>query len=410
MTLTRRILVSLAVAVALTACSNVDGPGQAPNVTLTANEQLISTSGNDFSFALFQQVAKTTPGANVFVSPLSASMSLGMAMNGAAGTTFDGMRTALRLGNGDIGQLDAGYQGLIGLLRGLDPTTTFQLANSVWYRNTFQFRQPFMDTTKKYFDAQVQGLNFNDVTGSLSTINGWVSANTGGKIPTILDAITPDQVMFLINAIYFKGTWQYQFDSKRTGPSSFRAADGTTQTVPFMNRPENMKPLFRAGGTQQLSIAELPYGNGAFAMDIVMVPFNSAASIDSVAAQLNASTWATLIASLDDTDEAFAMPRFTLAYDRMLNDDLSALGMGVAFTDQANFSGMSAVPLKLSFVKQKAFVTVDETGTTAGASTVTGVSVTAFREFRVDHPFIFVIRERKTGTILFMGKVLKIPA
>jgi serpin B len=103
------------------------------------------------------------------------------------------------------------------------------------------------------------------------------------------------------------------------------------------------------------------------------------------------------------------MPKFTFAYDRMLNDDLSALGMGVAFTDGASFPGMSAVPLKLSFVKQKAFVTVDETGTTAGASTVTGAVPTALEEFRVDHSFIFVIRERQSGTILFMGKMLTIP-
>jgi len=406
--LARRILFAAA-ALTAAACSDVGGPGSPPAFTLDASEQRVATSGNDFSFALFQRVAKSDAGSNLFISPLSASMSLGMAMNGASGSTFDAIRTALRLDSGDVGQLDAGYQGLIGLLRGLDPTTTFQIANSVWYRNNFSLKQPFLDTTKKYFDAQAQGLDFTNVPGSLSTINGWVSSHTGGKIPTILDDIKPEEVMFLINAIYFKGTWQYQFDPKATSPSSFHAADGTVQTVPFMNRPENMKPKFRAGGTQQLAIAELPYGNGAFAMDIVMAGFGQTASIDSIAAQLNAATWAALIASLQDTDEMFAMPKFTMAYDRMLTDDLSALGMGLAFTDQADFSGMSAQPLKLSFVKQKAFVTVDETGTTAGASTVTGVTVTALREFRVDHPFIFVIRERQTGTILFMGKMLKIP-
>ncbi len=409
MTLTHRLTTCFALAGALTACSNTDGPGQTPNVTLSGAEQLISTSGNDFSFALLNQVAKSDHG-NVFVSPLSASMSLGMAMNGASGGTFDGMRSALRLGTGDMGQLDAGYQGLIARLRGLDATTTFQIANSVWYRNTFSFKQPFLDTTKKYFDAQVQGLDFTNVPASLSTINGWVNSNTGGKIPTILDDISADEVMFLINAIYFKGAWQYQYDPKATAPSTFTAADGTVQTVPFMNRPEHMKPEFRVGSSQGLAIAELPYGNGAFAMDIVLVPFDPKASIDSVAARLDASAWSALVASLNDTDEAFAMPKFTMSYDRMLNDDLSALGMGVAFTDQASFSGMSAVPLKLSFVKQKAFVAVDETGTTAGASTVTGVVATALQQMRIDHQFLFVIRERQTGTIVFMGKMLKIPS
>ena len=394
---------------AVGACSDASAPGTPPSFTLDPAEQQVGSSGNDFSFALFQRVAKTDAGKNVFVSPLSASMSLGMAMNGAAGSTFDGMRAALRLPATDIGQLDAGYQGLIGLLRGLDPTTTFEVANSIWYRNTVSFKQPFLDTTTKYFDAAVQGLDFSNVPVSLSTINGWVSSHTGGRIPTILDDISSDEVMFLINAIYFKGAWQYQFDPKSTAPSAFWASDGTMQTVPFINRHEYMKPEFRVGSAQGLAIAELPYGNGAFAMDIVLVPFNAKASIDSVAAQLNASTWAALIASLTDTDEAFAMPKFTMTYDRTLNDDLSALGMGVAFTDQASFPGMSAIPLKLSFVKQKTFVTVDETGTTAGASTITGAVPVALREFRVDHPFIFVVRERQTGTILFMGKMLKIP-
>ena len=391
------------------ACSSVDGPGAPPNVTLTSTEQQVATSGNDFSFAIFQQIARSEKGKNVFISPLSASMSLGMAMNGAAGPTLDGMRTALRLGAGDVPQLDAAYKGLIDLLRGLDQTTTFKLGNSIWYRNTFAVSQPFLDTTKKYFDAQVQGLNFDDVTGSLATINGWVNSATGGTIPTILDNITRDQVMFLINAIYFKGTWQVQFDPKATLPGSFHAADGTTQTVPLMNRPEHRKPMFRTGNARGLAIAELPYGNGAFVMDVVLVPFNQTASIDSVAANLSSTTWAALIASLTDSDDALVLPKFTLTYDRTLNDDLSALGMGVAFTDAANFSGMSAQALKLAFVKQKTFVAVDESGTTAGASTVTGVSVTSLSEFRVDHPFLFAIRERQTGTILFMGKLLRIP-
>ena len=408
MPLRRPIVWYLGLSCSVAACSNVDGP-RTPNVTLTPSEQQVATSGNDFSFAIFQQLARSERGKNVFISPLSASMSLGMAMNGAAGSTLDGMRTALRLGAGDVSQLDGGYKGLIDLLRGLDPTTTFKLGNSIWYRNTFSVLQPFLDTTKKYFDAQVQGLNFDDVAGSLATINGWVNSATGGTIPTILDDITPDEKMFLINAIYFKGTWQVQFDPKATAPGSFHAADGTTQTVPLMNRPEGRKPAFQTGSAQGLAIAELPYGNGAFAMDILLVPFNATASIDSVAAALNSGTWSALIASLRDSDSELILPKFTLTYDRTLNDDLSALGMAVAFTDAASFPGMSTIPLKLAFVKQKAFVSVDETGTTAGASTVTGTVPTSLSIFSVDHQFLFAIRERQTGTILFIGKVLRIP-
>lgn len=407
MRLPGRTLRYVALAAVLTACSDPQSPGHAAP-SLDAAEQQISSSGNAFSFALFQQLAKREAGKNVFVSPLSASMSLGMAMNGAAGPTFDAMRTALRLGNGDMGQIDTGYRGLVDVLRGLDPTTTFQIANSIWYRNSVSFRQSFLDTTKKYFDARVQGLNFADATGSLATINAWVSANTGGKIPKILDEITPDEVMFLINAIYFKGTWQMKFDPTLTTPDRFVAADGTIQTVPFMNRREHLKPMFLFGATQQqVSIVELPYGNGDFAMDILLPPPN--ASVDSTAAALTSSAWDALIASLKEVDYALAMPKFTLSYERTLTEDLSALGMGVAFTDQANFSGMSAVGLKLEFVKQKTYVDVNEVGTEAGASTVTGVVPTSLTEVRVNRPFIFVIRERQTGTIVFMGKLLRVP-
>ena len=402
-------LLSIAVSIIPTACSD-HSTAPVPARPLTAAEQQVATSGNDFSFALFRQVARSEAGKNVFISPLSASMSLGMTMNGAAGTTFDAMRSALSLGTGDMSQLNAGYRGLIDLLRGLDPTTTFQIANSIWYRNTFPFRQAFLDTTTKYFDAHIQGLNFADANGSLATINGWVNANTGGKIPTILDKISPDEVMFLINAIYFKGTWQTKFDPAATSPGQFRAADGTVQTVPFMNRPEHLKPLFKVGGAQNLSIAELPYGNGDFAMDILLPQLLvSSASIDSIAANLTSAGWASLLATLKDVDFALVLPKFSLAYERTLNDDLTALGMGVAFTDGANFAGMSPVPLMLEFVKQKTFVQVDEQGTEAGASTVTGAVPVSLSEFRVDRPFIFVIRERRTGTIVFMGKVLKLP-
>lgn len=405
----RRVLPFLGVlaATAVAACSNPNGPHPTPIATLDAAEQQVSSSGNDFSFALFQQLAKSQAGQNVFVSPLSASMSLGMALNGAGGATFDSMRAALRLDGADIASIDSGYRGLIGTLRALDPTTTFRIANSIWYRNTFSFKQPFLDTTKKYFDAEVQGLDFANRSASLATINGWVNQATGGTIPTILDDISPDEVMFLINAIYFKGTWQVQFDPKATAPGAFRAADGTTQTVPFMNRPEHVKPLFRLGNVGRPAVAEVPYGSGDFAMDILLVPFDAAASIDSVAENLTPAAWSALLGSLHDADDALAMPKFSMSYDRVLNDDLSALGMGVAFTDGAQFPGMSSVPLELEFVKQKAFVQVDESGTTAGASTVTGVVPTSLSEFRVDHQFMFVIRERQTGTILFMGKVLK---
>lgn len=409
MTLIRRIFGPALALATLAACSAVDGPVARPVLSLDATQQRVATSGNDFSYALFRQLATSEAGHNVVVSPLSASMSLGMTLNGAAGATFDAMRSALRLGDADLGQIDAGYLGLIAALRGADPTTTFQIANAIWFNKAYTFRQAFLDTTRKYFDAQSQGLDFSDRAGSLATINGWVNAKTGGRIPTILDDVRPDEAMFLVNAIYFKGTWQVQFDPKATSTEPFYAADGTVQNVPFMHRDQYIAPAFRAGGARGLSMAELPYGNGDYAMDILLRPYVAKPNIDSVAATLTPAVFDSLVATLKDVTWALALPKFSVTYDRVLNDDLSALGMGVAFSPAADFSRLSPTAMAIEFVKQKTAVDVDETGTVAGASTVTGVIPVSLAELRVDRPFIFVIRERQTGTILFMGKVLRIP-
>ena len=396
------------------ACSNTSEPGQLPTAPtslprpLTSAEQNTLMAANDFSFALFRQLSKSGAKDNVFVSPISASMSLGMTMNGARGTTLDAMRATLGVSGSDLATINAGYKGLIDLLRGLDATSTFQIANSIWYKSSVTFSPAFIDTTRKWFDATVRGLNFSDVNGSLATINGWVNTNTSGTIPTILDNITPDEVMFLINAIYFKGSWQTKFDPTLTSAQSFHAADGTTQTVQMMQRGEYIAPKVRIASTSRVRALELPYGNGSFAMD-VLLPSAQNVDIDSIARSLTSAEWASLTASFSESDIAVALPKFTMKYERTLNDDLSALGMGITFSDFADFSGMGAGSLKLAFVKQKAFVDVNEDGTVAGASTITGVVPTSFSEFRVDRPFIFVIRERLSGTILFMGKVERLP-
>ncbi|MEO7082876.1 MAG: serpin family protein [Gemmatimonadaceae bacterium] len=409
-----RPLVMCAASVLALACSSASDPSVPPVPStslprpLTTAEQSTLSAANEFSFSLFREIAKSGSKDNVFVSPISASMSLGMTMNGARGTTLDAMRSALGVSGSDLATINTGYKGLIDLLRGLDATSTFQIANSIWYRNSFTFSTAFIDTTKKWFDATVQGLNFGDVTGSLAAINGWVNTNTSGTIPTILDAVTPDEVMFLINAIYFKGAWQLKFDPKLTSAQAFHAADGSTQTVQMMARGEHLSPKVRTGFAGRLSALEMPYGNGNFAMDVIS-PATSGVDIDSIARSLTLSEWNALIATLSDNDPAIVFPKFTLKYERTLNDDLSALGMGIAFTDRADFSGMSPVGLALEFVKQKAFVDVNEDGTVAGASTITGVVPTSFSEVRIDHPFIFVIRERVSGTILFMGKVDRLP-
>jgi serine protease inhibitor len=396
----------------ISACSDVTTP--TPTLTrlprdLTAGEQQVHRAGNEFSLALFRQLAKAQPGKNVFVSPLSASMALGMTMNGARGTTLDAMRATLGLGTGDLQQINAGYKGLIELLRGLDPSTTFQLANSIWYRNEFPVRQTFLDVVKAAFSAEVRGLNFND-PNSLSVINGWVNSNTQGKIPTILNAIAADDQMYLINAIYFKASWRTRFDPAMTRPGIFRASDGSKQTVSMMHRDPMPLVLNRVFSFPGLYTADLAYGNDAFGMTILLPVFG--ASVDSVAAALTTSQWDGITGMLDGsmgTVLGVTLPRFSLTYERTLNEDLAALGMGIAFGDGADFSGLSSSSVHISYVKQKTFVDVNESGTEAAAATNVALAASTPPSLDVDRPFIFVIRDRLSGTILFMGKMNSIP-
>src|SRR5262249_17672990 len=159
-------------------------------------EQSVLSASNDFSFALWKTINTAQRDSNVFVSPLSVSFALGMTMNGASGQTFDEMRSALRFGTAPLASVDTGYKNLIGLLTSLDPSTTMQIANAIFYRNGFPFNQSFLNDASTYFDAQVTAQNFDDVAGTLAAVNGWASAKTNGRIPKVLDNVERDNVMF----------------------------------------------------------------------------------------------------------------------------------------------------------------------------------------------------------------------
>jgi serpin B len=397
-----------AVTLAVSGCSEAIAPG-APIAALpralTGSESKVIAGSNDFAFDLFRAGNLAQHKANVFISPLSASMALGMTANGANGATYDEMRTALRLGGATREDVDGGYKSLIALLRGLDPGTDFKIANSIWYEQTFPFNASFLDETKLYFDAQVQALDFRNPS-SVATINSWVSGQTNNRIPEILDSIDSTEVMFLVNAIYFKGIWQKQFDKSKTVDAPFHAADGTTATVPMMARGAGVQ----YAATSEYSAVDLPYGNSAFTMTVVLPSPN--ADIDAFAESFDQPKWNSLVSSLHDSDLQVYLPRFRIEWKRELNDDLQQLGMRLAFFD-ADFTRMSPLGLWLVITRvlQKTFVDVDEEGTEAAAATLVGIGITSAQvQFRADHPFLVVIRERFSGTILFIGKIAKLPA
>jgi len=292
------------------------------------------------------------------------------------------------------------------LLATLDPSVTMQVANSIWYRNTLTVNKPFIDAVTAAFDATVTPLDFNDVSGSLGKINGWVDTKTNHKIPSILDDIPRDAVMYLINAIYFKAGWREKFDPARTANGTFHGMSGD-RTVPLMHRDDKMS----YAETATYQAVDLPYGDSAFTMTVILPKQSS--NVNDVAASLTAGNWSALASSFATSQVDLALPKMKLEWKASLIPELKALGMQAAFTN-ADFTPMSPSgnQMVISEVKQKAYVDVNEEGTEAAAVTSVGIVLTSAplsQVMRVDRPFILAIRERLTGTVLFIGKVVSLP-
>ncbi len=373
---------------------------------LSSAELRLIEVNNSFALKLFREINLQDAGKNLFISPLSVAMALGMTYNGADGETREAMTRTLELEGMTIQEVNEAYRDLIALLLDLDPRVEFGLANSIWHRDDMSFEQAFLDINREYFNAEVTGLDFNDPSAA-DVINSWVSDATNGKIEEIVaKPINSMLVMFLINAIYFKGDWTHQFDKGLTRDAEFTLIDGTQKQVETMFHKEPAE--VRLYSDDLIRAVDLPYGGDAFSMT-VLVP-QSGVHPDDVIGQLDGSRWQAVIGGLEDNGRVVGMPKFTLEYEIELNDVLKALGMEVAFTPfVANFSKIRPEnDLYIDRVKHKTFVDVNEEGTEAAAATSVGIGLTSAGPgpFLVDRPFVFVIRERLSGAIIFMGKIL----
>ncbi|HCK99713.1 MAG TPA: proteinase inhibitor I4 serpin, partial [Candidatus Marinimicrobia bacterium] len=374
---------------------------------LTYSEVELKESSNQFGLKLFGKIVETEQDKNIFISPLSISMALGMTYNGAAGATLEAMHETLEYGDLTIQEVNESYQSLIELLTELDPEVIFDIANSIWYREGFPVENDFLTTNQDYFDAVVRALDFNR-SDAVDIINAWVDENTNGKIEEIVDSpIDPLTIMFLINAIYFKGTWTYEFKEENTVTEPFTLADGSIADCQMMSH----KCDHNYFENEQFQAIDLPYGDAGFSMTILLP--KPEVNIDSLTAQLNNETWNSWLGSFSEREVNLFLPKFKLEYEILLNDILSALGMSIAFDPgQADFTKINTNGnLYISKVKHKTFVKVNEEGTEAAAVTSVEISRTSVGEtgiiMRVNHPFIFAIRENHSGTILFIGKIVE---
>ncbi|WP_439880423.1 serpin family protein [Pontibacter sp. MBLB2868] len=401
------LLITLAATAALSfsSCQKEQLDNNAPNVRpLTAQEQLTVESSNDFAFRAFASLSEEEGAKNVFISPLSISMALGMTYNGAASTTKEAMYQALGFKLNSDDEINKSFKDLTSLLQGIDKKVVFTSANSLWHSNQFKLQAPFIETNKKYFDATVQGLDFSSPAAK-DQINNWVKNKTNGKIDGIIDEIRPEQILFLINAIYFKGTWTYPFDKQLTKPGTFHLEDGNTVTHDFMTL-KNGKYLHYEDASKE--VVDLPYGNQQYSMTIVMPKEQH--TVQETVEGLSESSLASWLSAADTMKRELQMPKFKLEYESQLNQVLTQLGMGIAFSDQADFSRMveGQGGLSVSEVRHKTFLGVNEEGTEAAAVTSVGIGVTSVPlTVRIDRPFVFMIREKSSNAILFIGKLMQ---
>ncbi len=341
----------------------------------------------------------------MFISPLSISMALTMAYNGAGSTTKEAMRQTLGFELPTDEEINQSYKSLAELLQGMDKKVIFTYANSLWYNQDFQLQTPFVKLNQTYFDATVQGLNFNSPAAK-DQMNNWVKEKTNGKITSIVEGTSANDVLFLLNAIYFKGTWTYLFDKERTKPAPFYLEDGSTVSHDFMTATK-AKYLYYHDDSKKL--IDLPYGNGQFSMTL-LVP-EGQHTVNDVVQELNQEKLSAWLAAADTSGMELHLPKFKLEYKTKLNETLAALGMGIAFSSGADFSNMveGAYPLAISEVMHKTFLEVNEEGTEAAAVTSVVISVTSAGPAALDvnRPFVFLIREKSSNTILFIGKLMQ---
>ena len=371
-------------------------------------ETKVVTANTQFGFDLFNEIRKTERNQNIFISPFSISTALTMTLNGASGETAQAMINGLRLQGIESESINRGYAQLHQILQVSDPKVVLTIANSLWAHQGVPFKQDFLQRNTEYFGAEISTLDFMDPS-TLTTINQWVNTNTNGKISEILDEINPDLVLFLINAIYFKGTWQTEFDPSRTRDRTFHLVTGGEKQVPMMTRTGNY-PHYE-NYDEKFQAISLAYGNGRMSM-YIFLPYHES-DINTFLDSLDTQSWENWIAQFRKREVSLVVPKFKLEYEKMLNNQLKSLGMAIAFAPRrADFSRMAHLEdlgenLYIGEVLHKSVVEVNEEGTEAAAVTSIGIRTTsAPPAFIVDRPFFFAIRDNETKTVLFMGTVV----
>jgi len=380
-------------------CKSNEKDNVGPVDVKLASSKVVSAS-TDFGIKLFSELVKQKPGENIFISPLSIEIALSMTYNGAQKETQTAMARVLGLEGMSLQEVNQANASLLNALKVVDKDVLLEIANSLWARKGVEFNPDFLKRNQDFYDARTSVVDFSDPS-TLGTINGWISEKTRGKINNMLDMIPPDAMLYLINALYFKGIWTIQFDKTKTKEMDFTLLDGSKKKVQMMWSKEEYM-YYRGDRFEAIS---LPYGNGRTSMYIFLPDSNS--SLEEFQGNLNTENWNLWMNSFHKIEQEILLPRFKLEYKTLLNDPLKALGMGIAFGTGANFGGICLDGIFISRVLHNTFVEVNEEGTEAAAATVVEMMKSSLpKRMIVDRPFFCAIRDKETGAILFMGSIV----
>ncbi|MBD3362267.1 serpin family protein [Candidatus Dojkabacteria bacterium] len=372
------------------------------------DENLLITSHSAFAFNLFKKLTDSAQNKNIFVSPLSISLALSMPLNGAQGETRQTILDVLAMTQLTSEEINKESKKIIDYLQ-KQADIDISIANSIWIREGYKINNKFLDVNQENFDAEVASINF-DSEQAVELINSWVDKNTNNKIQKIVEfPIESDVIMYLINAVYFKGIWKYEFNSELTENKSFKNTDGSESQVPMMQ----LEKEFEYFENEEIQVVSLKYGETEKVEMIIVLPKDE---MDAFLDSFSIKSFNEFTDSFEKSKGKIILPRFKMDYSKSLNNMLQDMGMEVAFTPGADFSLMREEnDLYISEVRHKAFIEINEKGTEASAATSVEMALKAVPEtvedpfyMIMDKPFVFVIQDAESGEIFFIGQVNKL--
>lgn len=401
----KNLITILSIGIILISCTKQDVSEFDNEKLKTENAKKIVESNTDFAFDFFKEVYQNETNENLMVSPLSLSLALGMTYNGTETETKEAFENVLKY-QMPLPEVNQFNKDLITYLKSETNGSVMEIANSIWVNKDFLVEKDFIDINKNYYFAEVKNLDFGNPS-SVNTINNWVSEKTHNRIPKIISKINQDDVMFLINALYFNAKWKHEFETKNTSPKPFYITSTETYNTPTMS----LRTDAEYQENELFSSIILPYKDDKFSM-VILLP-NETSSVQGVIQQLNSENWTNWLLNYKQVNILINMPKFKLEYKRTLNEDMKNLGLEIAFSGLADFSKINSnTGLCITNIIQKTYIDVNESGTEAAAGTSISIGITTISPgiiltFDLNRPFIYIIKDNETEAICFMGVVSK---